>query len=203
MPAGGTFKRLHDTIQNTMNFQSGYPHDPYHLYEFDLTDEGISVTNDQMAYDENKAYKSRYKQAPPESEDPYGVIARHLKTTMRKPQTLKIDKYLEKHRELLYIYDYGDDWRMSVTLEKIVEDHYYGYPILLDGAGTAPPEDVGGIPGYEEFLKIYNDESHPDHEHMKAWADEQRSREYDPEHINRRLKGIMYKKTEWNKINDD
>ena len=26
MPAGATYKRLHDVIQNVTNFQSGYPH---------------------------------------------------------------------------------------------------------------------------------------------------------------------------------
>jgi hypothetical protein len=33
MPAGATFKRLHDVIQTVTNFQSGYPSGDYHLYE--------------------------------------------------------------------------------------------------------------------------------------------------------------------------
>lgn len=36
LPAGATFNRLNDVIQNVTNFQSGYPNYPYHLFEFDL-----------------------------------------------------------------------------------------------------------------------------------------------------------------------
>jgi len=51
MPAGATFNMLHDIIQQTSNFQSGYPYEPYHLFEFDLPEEGIRVTNDEQAYE--------------------------------------------------------------------------------------------------------------------------------------------------------
>ncbi|MFW6026706.1 MAG: plasmid pRiA4b ORF-3 family protein, partial [Candidatus Woesearchaeota archaeon] len=48
--------------------------------------------------------------------------------------------------------------------------------------------------------KIYNDESHEQHESMKAWAKEQNFKEFDIERINRILKGTKYKKTEWDKV---
>ena len=57
-----------------------------------------------------------------------------------------------------------------------------------------------GVSGYYEFLKIYHDDKHPDHEDVKARADEQRYREYDEEWINRSLKSIKYKKTEWDEL---
>lgn len=43
LPAGATFNRLNDIIQNVTNFQSGYPNLPYHLFEFDLGN--LIVTN--------------------------------------------------------------------------------------------------------------------------------------------------------------
>jgi len=49
MPAGATFKRFHDIIQNVTNFQSGYPHGGYHLYEFDLPEENKIVTDNEEA----------------------------------------------------------------------------------------------------------------------------------------------------------
>ena len=54
------------------------------------------------------------------------------------------------------------------------------HPTLLDGAETAPPEDVGGIDGFYEFMEVYKDEKHPAHDEMKAWVQEQPFREYDP-----------------------
>ncbi|MBM7573484.1 plasmid pRiA4b ORF-3 family protein [Aquibacillus albus] len=201
MPAGATFNRLHDVIQTITNFQSGYPHDAYHLFMFDIREEKIRVTNDLEAYDENKFLKSEYKNVPlNEENDPLGIIERNLKTTVRQPQTIKIDKFIEKYGKLDYIYDFGDDWRFHITLEEVVEDYYYGYPTLIDGEETAPPEDVGGIPGYESFLQVYHDEKHPDHEEIRAWAEEQRYQEFDKEWINKLLKSIKYKKTEWDKL---
>ncbi len=53
MPAGATFNRLHDVIQNVFNFKSGYPYEPYHLFEFDLSADNIRVTNDEEAYQQH------------------------------------------------------------------------------------------------------------------------------------------------------
>ena len=85
-------------------------------------------------------------------------------------------------------------------LEEIVDDYYFGFPTLLDGAETAPPEDVGGIDGFYEFIEIYRNPKHPEHQEIKDWADSLYFKEYDPEWINDRLKGLDYKKTEWNNI---
>ncbi len=177
MPAGATFNRLHDVIQGVTNFRSGYPNIIYHLFRFELKEDNICVTNDEETY------------------------AEHLK--VRKPTGLKIDDYLERHKEVRYIYDFGDDWQFNVRLENIVDDYYFGYPTLLDGAETAPPEDVGGIPGFYEFLEIYGDERHPEHEEIVAWAKEQYFREYNADSINESLKNIKYKQTDWDNINHD
>ncbi|WP_235988995.1 plasmid pRiA4b ORF-3 family protein [Aquibacillus kalidii] len=172
MPAGATFNRLHDVIQTITNFQSGNPYEPYHLFEFDLRHDNLVVTNDLEAYEENKYVKSAFKITDLNKEnDPFGIMAKQLKTTVRQPQTIKIDKYLEKDKELIYNYDFGDDWRFKITLEDTTEEYYYGYPTLLDGAENAPPEDVGGIFGYYEFLEVYHDKNHPDHKKTRAWAE--------------------------------
>ncbi|WP_181348001.1 plasmid pRiA4b ORF-3 family protein [Thalassobacillus sp. CUG 92003] len=171
---------------------------------FNRLEEQIVVTNDDEAYEQNKFYKKQYKKSQPsDKEDPFGFITRELSTTYRKPEGIKIDTFIENDHELFYEYDFGDDWRFHIILEKVVEDHYYGYPILVDGAETAPPEDVGGIPGFYDFLEMYNNPSHPEHEDMRAWAESQLFREYDPDHINKMLKFIHYKKTEWDKITEN
>lgn len=43
----------------------------------------------------------------------------------------------------------------------------------------APPEDVGDIPGYLEFLKIMADPNHVDYETMQKWAQSQWYRNFD------------------------
>lgn len=53
MPADATFNHLHDVIQRVTNFQSGYPHDDYHLFRFDLPEQNIAVTNDAEEHSEH------------------------------------------------------------------------------------------------------------------------------------------------------
>ena len=43
------------------------------------------------------------------------------------------------------------------------------YPKLVDVVGHCPPEDVGGLPGYQNFLEALADKRHPDHRHLTAW----------------------------------
>ena len=210
MPAGAKFNRLNDVIQNVTNFKSGYPNSGYHLYEFELTEENKIVTDNEEAYIEHQHYKKnkemyeeRLKAMPSEMLEFEKLHQERLKIEVRKPTRIKIDDYLEKYKEIRYNYDFGDDWYFKIKLEQIVDDYYFGFPTLLDGAETAPPEDVGGIYGYYEFLEIYRDKNHPEHEEMKAWAESQYFREYDPDWINEMLKGIKYKKTEWGKINHE
>ncbi|MFW6016374.1 MAG: plasmid pRiA4b ORF-3 family protein [bacterium] len=126
---------------------------------------------------------------------------KRLKIEVRKPSGLKIDDYLEKYKQIRYNYDFGDNWNFIIKLEEIVDDYYFGFPTLLDGAETAPPEDVGGIHGFYEFLEAYRDPKHPEHEGMKKWAESLGFREYNLDRVNESLKGIKYKKTEWDKIN--
>ncbi|TAA73012.1 plasmid pRiA4b ORF-3 family protein [Planococcus salinarum] len=210
MPAGATFNMLHDIVQQTSNFQSGYPMDGYHLFEFDLAEDGIRVTNDEEAYHEHQYYKKnkkefaeRLKNMEPEYKRFEEAYQERMAAVVRKPSGIKIDEYLEKHGELIYRYDFGDGWQFRIQLEAIVDDYYFGFPTLLDGAETAPPEDVGGIPGFYEFLKIYRNPKHPEHKETKVWADSQYFREYDPVWVNDNLKSRMYKKTEWDKINHE
>lgn len=210
MPAGATYKRLHDVIQNTTNFQSGYPFGGYHLYEFDLPEQNRIVTDSEETYLEHQYYKKntamfeeRLKTMPPDMLVFEKNYQERLKIEVRKPSGLKIDDYLETYKEIRYNYDFGDDWNFIIRLEQIVDDYYFGFPTLLDGEQTAPPEDVGGIYGYYEFLEVYNDPKHPEHEDTKAWAESLHFREYDPDWINTGLKGIKYKKTEWDKINHE
>lgn len=56
---------------------------------------------------------------------------------------------------LLYEYDFGDGWEHVLTLEKILDKAPDGpVPVCLKGVRACPPEDCGGIWGYENLLDI-------------------------------------------------
>jgi hypothetical protein len=87
-----------------------------------------------------------------------------------------------------YEYDFGDDWEHDVVVERIVTGTEVKEAVCLAGERACPPEDVGGPPGYMEYLEALLDPSNPDHEQMVEW----RGLSFDPERfdlakINRRL----------------
>lgn len=72
--------------------------------------------------------------------------------------------------EFLYTYDFGDDWRHRITVESVgVANPDVDYPIFIDGERRAPPEDVGGPPGFMDFLEAVAKRSHPQHKDMVRW----------------------------------
>lgn len=70
-----------------------------------------------------------------------------------------------------YLYDFGDDWHHILYLEA-VEGRQEGvaYPRCLAGSGACPPEDVGGVTGYTEFLQVLTEPTHEEHDHFVQWA---------------------------------
>jgi hypothetical protein len=77
---------------------------------------------------------------------------------------------LGARKTFTYVYDFGDDWCHKVKVEKIVPlETPLSLALCLDGANACPPDDVGGPPGYEEFLAALADRTHPEHANYKAW----------------------------------
>ena len=69
-----------------------------------------------------------------------------------------------------YTYDFGDDWRHSITVEAVTDaDPAVEYPRFLDGDWRAPPEDVGGLPGFEDFLIAMSKPRHAQHRKVVDW----------------------------------
>jgi Plasmid pRiA4b ORF-3-like protein len=69
-----------------------------------------------------------------------------------------------------YKYDFGDGWQHEVVFEGCLRAERGGrYPVCLEGAMACPPEDVGGVPGYEEYLEAMADPEHEGHEELLGW----------------------------------
>jgi len=73
-------------------------------------------------------------------------------------------------KSISYIYDFGDDWRHTLKIGKISDPVPRElYPRLTEVTGKCPPEDIGGLPGYEQFLDAIADPAHPEHDELKEW----------------------------------
>ena len=57
-----------------------------------------------------------------------------------------------------YEYDFGDGWLHSIQLEEILpKNGDLNYPVCVGGERSCPPEDCGGVWGYQNLLKILSD----------------------------------------------
>ena len=73
-------------------------------------------------------------------------------------------------REFVYEYDFGDSWRHRIKVRDVQKPKTeWFYPLCVAGARAAPPDDVGGSPGYEEFLRALKDPKHEEHASMLVW----------------------------------
>lgn len=90
---------------------------------------------------------------------------------------------------LTYVYDFGDNWEHEVILEKIIPTNApLKRPICLDGARRCPPEDVGGVLGYERFLELIFDPTCDDYADIVGWAGGHfHGEEFDLEAVNEKL----------------
>ncbi len=96
----------------------------------------------------------------------------------------------EKHR-FLYEYDFGDGWEHEILVEKIfVPETALEHPVCLTGKRACPPEDVGGIWGYYEFLEAIKDPDHENHEEYLEWIGEFDPEEFDLDGINQMLSKV-------------
>ncbi len=89
--------------------------------------------------------------------------------------------------KILYVYDYGDEWHHYIEITRTIDDAKPPIPRCIDGKGNTPPEDVGSISGYEEFIEAINDPDHPEHESYKIWAESLNYETFDIEKVNERI----------------
>lgn len=168
VPENITFSKLHRIIQASFGWQN------YHLYDFDFGDTVVFLPD--PAYGPGELYGD--------------VIEIN-------PRGEKIDSLLREREKCVYTYDMGDDWKHELILEDVLTSKNDSkFSICLDGAGHRPPEDVGGVGGYEEFLEVLNDPDHPEHDPNLIWAEKDTGgRKFDPHYfyiheVNRTLSKI-------------
>ncbi len=80
---------------------------------------------------------------------------------------------------------------VAVVVEKILtlEESPADIPVCLAGARACPPEDCGGVPGYESFLEACRDPTREEHQAMLTWVGASFDPEaFDPNKVNKRLR---------------
>jgi hypothetical protein len=157
----GTLDKLHEYIQTAMGWTNS------HLHHFRIKDQ---LYGDPMLMAEN-----------------FQDMGYEDSTT-----TMVSDILPKGNRRFRfeYEYDFGDSWEHEVLFERRVEaEPGKKYPLCVEGERACPPEDVGGVWGYQEFLEAVTDPEHEDHDGLLEWAGGSFDPEaFDPAVATRRMK---------------
>jgi hypothetical protein len=138
----GSLDNLHEYIQTAMGWTNS------HLHHFRI---GGVPYGDPLLMGEN-----------------FGEFEYRDSTTTLLSQLMPRDG---KPLRFEYEYDFGDSWQHEVLFEgRSPPEERELYPRCLEGEGACPPEDVGGVWGYADFLEAIADPDHEEHDDLLRWA---------------------------------
>ncbi len=165
VPAGLSFSQLTLVLHEVMGW-CGYHLSEYYFHKFGVV---LSELSDDDFYDNYSPY-----------------------TELDSSEYL-IDEFFEEVKSFIYTYDFGDNWEHKVQIEKVLEDYEYTFPMVLKYKGETPPEDCGGIWGYEHLLEVLDNPKDPEYESLSEWYEGLVRWDYDIDVVNKELS--MMKKT--------
>jgi hypothetical protein len=123
----------------------------------------------------------------------YGVPDPDYPLEMHDETGVKLNEIVPSGKSRFrYEYDFGDSWLHTLLVEKVLapEPGQY-YPVCIKGKRACPPEDVGGIWGYGDFLEAVRTPDHPEHEDMLEWVGgEFDSEAFDLRQVNEGLRAL-------------
>jgi hypothetical protein len=145
----GTLDQLHEHIQSAMGWTNS------HLHEFEIG-------------------AKRY--GDPEMLDDLWGDAKFTSSLDKKLSALFSGQRAPK--KFHYTYDFGDGWEHEIEFEGTAPaETGRKYPCCVTGKRACPPEDVGGVWGYAEFLEAVRNPKHEQHEFYTEWVGD----DFDPE----------------------
>jgi hypothetical protein len=89
----------------------------------------------------------------------------------RDERRTRLREVVAKGARFIYVYDFGDNWEHRIVVEDVLPiEPGVKLPACTGGKRACPPEDCGGVYGYEELLATLADTTHPEHESMLEWV---------------------------------
>jgi hypothetical protein len=109
--------------------QAAFDWDDDHLYSFWLS--GQFWAQDGTEYTHPFALEC----------DPFAGWDPPISKPSRKSAERRLDRLrLAKGQRIAYLFDFGDEWRVRLTLRQVTVDDGQPYPRLLKSVGDAPPQ---------------------------------------------------------------
>ncbi|MBU2476142.1 plasmid pRiA4b ORF-3 family protein [Candidatus Micrarchaeota archaeon] len=187
------FQDLHNVIQIVMGWES------YHLFEFKIGN--VVITCEEEGFNPAEASFKKIFDSPEfmkmlekqdlskdtvilDTDKVNEIIKNNEKNKPKNNFSMetKINELIKSAgQKFSYHYDFGDNWKHTINLEKILEkDDSKNYSECIAGERACPPEDCGGVSGYEKLLRILKNKNHKEHKEMLEWL----GGEFDSENFN-------------------
>ena len=83
------------------------------------------------------------------------------------------DFLLRKGSKMIWEYDFGDCWRHTIEVtaaEKYFHKSGSREVVLLEAQNACPPEDCGGVWGYQHLLDVISNPKDPEYKEMREWV---------------------------------
>jgi len=136
-----TLAKLHELIQTAMGWTNS------HLHQFEIAD---------VRYTDPRLMTGDF--------DDFGAL---------DYSGIRISDLVSKHGAKLrmgYEYDFGDGWEHAIVLEKVTPSEPGAkYPRCIAGERACPPEDVGGVYGFADYVEAITNPNHSQYRELLEW----------------------------------
>lgn len=96
-----------------------------------------------------------------------------------------------RRKHFSYLYDFGDAWAHRIVIEERAPADYARWPVVLvDGGRACPPEDCGGVPGYERILEAKRHPRRAEHRELLAWVGRYNPESFPLATLQKKVKGL-------------
>ncbi len=110
--------------------------------------------------------------------NPFGMDDDDMDDELKDAGKFSVEAVLEKKGDKCHwTYDFGDSWEHQIKVMETNVEWSGAVPCCTGGARACPPEDCGGIPGYENLCVAMKDKKHPERAGLIDWL----GGEFDPE----------------------
>jgi SOS-response transcriptional repressor LexA len=134
-------EQLHELIQSTMGWTNS------HLHQFEIA--GRRYTDPRFMMDDL---------------DDFGAV------DYRGVRVSDLVSERGAGLRMGYEYDFGDGWQHEIVLEEVTQSEPGSrYPRCIDGERACPPEDVGGVYGFAEYVEAITNPGHSEHDEFLEW----------------------------------
>ena len=136
-----------------------------HLYKFEVDELNNFIKNDDL-------FKIGQYGCIFEDDDIIPRLDKRYRE-LKDAKDVKLKWVLDKENQKMeFQYDFGDNWRFNVILERIFQDENISgkeLPKVIEGEGFGIIEDCGGTMGLEDIKKAFEIKKDEDYEMYSNW----------------------------------